>query len=224
MTTALRTVKSVIVGLLVFGVLIFWPAGTFAYWQGWAFILTFSVCTNIIGLYLAKTDPALLERRLKVGPGAETRPAQKAIISLAFAAFAALFVVSALDKRLGWSTVPASVSILGDAFVAFGLMIDLRVFQENSYGASTIESMEGQKVISTGPYALVRHPMYVGVLIMVLGVPLALASYWGLLFLFLNVPILMLRIRDEETMLEQELEGYADYMRHVRYRLIPGVW
>ena len=224
MTTALRTVKSVIVGLLVFGVLIFGPAGTFAYWQGWAFILTFSVCTNIIGLYLAKTDPALLERRLKVGPGAETRPAQKAIISLAFAAFAALFVVSALDKRLGWSTVPASVSILGDAFVAFGLMIDLRVFQENSYGASTIESMEGQKVISTGPYALVRHPMYVGVLIMVLGVPLALASYWGLLFLFLNVPILMLRIRDEETMLEQELEGYADYMRHVRYRLIPGVW
>lgn len=110
MTIALRTLKSAIVGLLVFGILIFGPAGTFAYWQGWAFILTFSVCTNIIGLYLARTDPALLDRRLKVGPAAETRPVQKAIISLAFAAFAALFVVSTLDHRFEWSEVPAWAS------------------------------------------------------------------------------------------------------------------
>jgi protein-S-isoprenylcysteine O-methyltransferase Ste14 len=224
MKIALRTLWSAIAGLLVFGILIFGPAGTFAYWQAWAFILTFSVCTNIIGLYLAQTDPVLLERRLKVGPGAETRPVQKAIISLAFAAFAALFVASALDHRFQWSKVPAWASILGDACVALGLMIDLRVFRENSYGASTIERMEGQRVISTGPYALVRHPMYVGVLIMVFGVPLALGSYWGLVFMFLNVPILILRIRDEELMLDQELEGYVDYKRNVRYRLIPGLW
>ena len=113
-----------------------------------------------------------------------------------------------LDYRFGWSHVPAWVSVLGNILVALGLMIDLLVFRENSYGASTVEKIEGQRVISTGPYALVRHPMYVGVLIMVIGVPLALGSYWGLAFLLLNVPILMLRIRDEETMLRQELDGY----------------
>ena len=224
MTITLRMLSSAIVGLLVFGVLIFGPAGTFMYWRGWAFILVFTICTNIIGLYLARTDPALLERRMKVGPGAETRPAQKAIISLAFLVFAALFVVSALDYRFGWSKVPASVSIAGDILVALGLGIDLRVFRENSYGASTIEIAAGQTVISTGPYALVRHPMYVGVLIMLLGIPLALGSYWGLVFMFVNVPILMLRIRDEEAMLKQELEGYTDYTRRVRYRLLPGLW
>jgi len=108
--------------------------------------------------------------------------------------------------------------------VALGLMIDLRVFRENSYGASTIRKMEGQRVISTGPYALVRHPMYVGALVMVMGVPLALGSYWGLLFMLLNVPVLMLRILDEEKMLGSELEGYTAYARTVRYRLIPGLW
>ena len=194
------------------------------YWRGLAYILVFTICTNIIGLYLARTDPALLERRMKVGPGAETRPAQKAIISLAFLAFAALFVVSALDYRFGWSKVPVSVSILGDILVALGLAIDLRVFRENSYGASTVETAADQTVISTGAYALVRHPMYVGVLIMVLGVPLALGSYWDLVFMFVNVPILMFRIRDEESMLRQELKGYLDYTRHVRYRLLPGLW
>jgi len=224
MKISLRMLRSAIVGLLVFGALIFGPAGTVRYWRGWGFILVFTICTNIIGLYLARTDPALLERRMKVGPGAETRPAQKAIISLAFLAFGALFVVSALDYRFGWSKVPAFVSIVGDLLVALGLGIDLRVFRENSYGASTVETAAGQKVISTGPYALVRHPMYVGVVIMLLGVPLALGSYWSLVFMLLNVPILMLRIRDEEAMLKQELEGYTDYTRHVRYRLLPGLW
>jgi len=224
MGISIRMLKSAIVGLLVFGVLIFGPAGTVGYWRGWAFILVFTICTNIIGLYLARTDPALLERRMKVGPGAETRPAQKAIISMAFLVFAALFVVSALDYRFGWSTVSTSVSIVGDILVALGLGVDLRVFRENSYGASTIETATGQTVISTGPYALVRHPMYVGVLIMLLGIPLALGSYWGLVFMFINVPILMLRIRDEEAMLKQELAGYIDYTRHVRYRLLPGLW
>ena len=202
----------------------FVPAGTLAYWQGWAFIIVFTVSTNIIGVYLALKDPVLLERRIKAGPSAETRPAQKALIAVAFAGAIGLVIVSVLDHRFGWSHVPAWVSVLGNVLVALGLMIDLLVFRENSYGASTIEMMEGQKVISTGPYALVRHPMYVGVLIMVVGVPLALGSYWGLLFMLLNVPILMLRILDEEKMLASDLDGYADYMRTVRYRLVPGLW
>ena len=221
---AIRTLRTAVVGLIVLGIVIFGSAGTLAYWQGWAFIIVFTISTNMIGVYLAIKDPVLLERRLKAGARAETRPVQKVLISLAFVGSFALLIVSVLDYRFGWSQVPAWVSVLGNILVALGLMIDLLVFRENSYGASTVEKIEGQRVISTGPYALVRHPMYVGVLIMVIGVPLALGSYWGLAFLLLNVPILMLRIRDEETMLRQELDGYADYARNVRYRLVPGLW
>jgi len=195
-----------------------------AYWQGWAFIAVFAISTNIIGVYLARNDPVLLERRRKVGPSAETRPAQKIIIALSFAVFIALLVVSALDYRFGWSEVPVWVSLLGNALVALGLMVDLRVFRENSYGGSTIEMTEGQRVITTGPYALVRHPMYVGVLIMALGVPLALGSWWGLILVLATVPLLVLRIFDEERMLRSQLEGYEAYARRVRYRLVPGLW
>jgi len=216
--------RTVIIGLIVLGVLIFVPAGTLAYWQGWAFIAVFAISTNIIGVYLARNDPVLLERRRKVGPSAETRPAQKIIIALSFAVFIALLVVSALDYRFGWSEVPVWVSLLGNALVALGLMVDLRVFRENSYGGSTIEMTEGQRVITTGPYALVRHPMYVGVLIMALGVPLALGSWWGLILVLATVPLLVLRIFDEERMLRSQLEGYEAYTRHVRYRLVPALW
>jgi protein-S-isoprenylcysteine O-methyltransferase Ste14 len=224
MNLALRAAKSAVVGLIVLGVIVFLPAGTLAYWQGWAFIVVFTVSTNLIGLYLARNDPALLERRMKVGPAAETRPLQKAIIAIAFAGAIALVIISALDHRVGWSHAPAWIAVLGNVLVALGLMIDLVVFRANSYGASTIEKMAGQHVITTGPYALVRHPMYVGVLILVIGTPLALGSYWGLLFLLLNVPILVLRILDEERMLASELDGYTTYMHTVRYRLVPGLW
>lgn len=224
MNLALRTFINSIIGVVVLGAVIFGTAGTLSYWQGWAFILTFTIGTTVLGVYLAIKDPVLLERRIKAGPGAETRPAQKVIISLAFVGFAALFVVSVLDYRFGWSNVPASMSIVGDALVTLGLLLNLLVFRENSYGASTVQKMEGQTVISTGPYALVRHPMYVGVLIMLTGVAPALGSYWGLAFLLLNVFVLVLRIQDEEAMLRQELEGYTDYMRKVRYRLVPGLW
>ena len=224
MNLAFRTAKAAVVGLLVLGAIVFVPAGTLAYWQGWAFVVVFTISTNIIGLYLALNDPALLERRIKAGSAAETRPVQKALIAIAFAGAIALVVISALDHRFGWSHAPAWASVLGNILVALGLMIDLVVFRENSYGASTIEKMEGQHVISSGPYALVRHPMYVGVLILVIGAPLALGSYWGLLFLLLNVPILVLRILDEERMLASDLDGYTTYMRTVRYRLVPGLW
>jgi protein-S-isoprenylcysteine O-methyltransferase Ste14 len=218
----LRTLRASVIGLVVLGILVFVPAGTLAYWQGWLFIIVFALSTNVIGVYLARNNPTLLERRMKVGPQAETRPVQKVLIALAFVAFFALPAVSALDHRLGWSDVPSWVSVFGAVLVALGLMVDLLVFRENSFGASTIETMEGQRVISTGPYALVRHPMYVGVLIMVLGVPLALGSYWGLVLMLFNVPFLALRILDEEAMLMREL--HAEYTQRVRYRLVPGVW
>lgn len=224
MRLLMRSLKAMILGLIVLGFLIFAPAGTLAYWQGWAFIVVFTLSTNAIGVYLALTDPALLERRMKAGPTAEARPAQKIIITMAFILLCLVLVASVLDHRLGWSQVPAWLSVLGNALVAFGLMIDLRVFRENSYGASTIEKMEGQTVIATGPYAIVRHPMYLGVLVMVLGMPLALGSWWGFLPAIGTIPILALRILDEETMLHHELDGYDAYARDVRYRLLPGIW
>jgi protein-S-isoprenylcysteine O-methyltransferase Ste14 len=224
MTLALRALRSSVIGLIALCLLVFLPAGTLAYWQGWAFIIVFAAATNAIGLWLAVNDAALLERRLNVGPQAETRAMQKVLIAIAFVVVFALPALSALDHRLGWSQVPGWLSVLGNVLVALGLLIDLAVFRENSFGASTIERMEGQRVIATGPYALVRHPMYVGVLVMLAGVPLALGSYWGLLLVLAAVPILVLRILDEEHMLRRELDGYEAYTRNVRWRLVPGVW
>jgi len=220
----LPTLRTFLIGFIVLGALLFLPAGTLNYWQAWVFILVFAISTNMIGVYLALKDPALLERRKKFGPGQEQSPAQKIIISLAVLSFLGLFVFCALDHRFGWSPVPAIVSVLGDVLVALGLFIDLLVFRENSYGGSTIETVEGQKVISTGPYALMRHPMYVGVLIMVIGVPLALDSWWGLAILLISIPVLMWRILDEEQLLKKDLPGYLEYTQKVHYRLVPYLW
>ncbi len=220
----LRTLLTSIVGLVVICILVFVPAGTFAYWQGWLFIAVFALVTNLIGVYLARNDPALLARRMKFGPHAETRPIQKLLVALAAVTFYALPVVSSLDHRLGWSNVPGWMSIFGAFLVALGLLGDLLVLRQNSFGASTIETMEGQRVISEGPYALVRHPLYVGALVMMLGIPLTLGSYWGLVLVLAFVPLLALRILDEEAMLLRELDGYAEYTQTVRYRLLPGIW
>ena len=150
--------------------------------------------------------------------------AQNIIISIAVLSTLSSLVFCAFDHRLGWSPVPPAISVFGDVMVALGLLVDLVVFRENSYGGSSIQTFEGQKVISTGLYARVRHPMYVGVLIMVAGIPLALGSWWGLLILALTIPGLVVRILDEEHLLEKELTGYQAYEQKVRYRLVPYLW
>lgn len=218
------TLRTFLIGAIVLGVLLFLPAWTFNYWQAWVFIVVFMTSVNVIGLYLSLKDPELLERRKKFGPATEESPAQKIIMSTAILSMLGLFVFCAFDYRFGWSPVPTSVSMIGNVLVALGLFIDLLVFRENSYGGSTIEIVEGQKVISTGPYALMRHPMYVGVLIMLTGIPLALGTWWGLAILLLTVPMLMWRILDEEKLLEKELPGYREYEQKVRYRLAPYLW
>ena len=220
----LPTLRTFLIGFIVLGTLLFLPSWTINYWQAWVFMVVFMVSTNAIGIYLSLKDPELLERRKKFGPGQEQSPAQKIIISLAVLSFLGLFVFCALDYRFGWSPVPAAVSVFGDVLVALGLFINLLVFRENSYGGSTIETVEGQKVISTGPYALMRHPMYVGVLIMVIGVPLALDSWWGLAILLITIPVLMWRILDEEQLLKKDLPGYLEYTQKVHYRLVPYLW
>ena len=221
---SIRTVSTSIIGIIVLGILLFLPAWTLAYWRAWVFIAVFTISTQAIGIYLALKDPALLERRMNVGPKAEQSTIQKIIIFVAFLSLIVLLIFCAFDHRFAWSPVPPAISIIGDVLVALGLFIDLIVFRENSYGGSTVQTFEGQHVISTGLYALVRHPMYVGVVVMIIGIPLALGSWWGLLILALTIPILVVRILDEEKLLRNDLPGYSEYMHKVRYRLMPYLW
>ena len=218
------TLRNALIGIIALGLLLFLPAGTLNYWQGWVFILVFTVAVNAIGVYLSLKDPELLERRKQVGPAAEQSTTQKIIISLGFLSLIAVLVFAGFDHRFGWSQMSSYVSLLGAGLVALGLFINLLVFKENTFGASTIQTFDEQKVISTGPYALVRHPMYVGVLVMVLGVPLALGSWWGLAIFALTLPALIWKILDEEKLLRKDLPGYTEYMQKVRYRLVPHLW
>ncbi len=218
------TLRSFIIGAIALGIVLFVPAWTLNYWRAWVFIAVFLVSVNAIGVYLSLKDPALLERRKKVGPAAEESTTQKIIMSFSILGILGMLVISALDWRFGWSEVPASMSLMGDGVVALGLFINLLVFRENSYGASNVKVEAGQHVISTGPYAVVRHPMYAGVLVMAIGVPVALGSWWGLAVLVLISPGLVWRILDEEKVLRRDLAGYTEYMRKVRRRLVPYLW
>jgi len=216
--------RSSLFGILALAALLFVPAGTLDYWQAWLFMAVFVCTSGATGIYLAIHDPKLLERRMHVGPRAEKEPAQKIIMAFAMIGFVAMLVFPALDHRFGWSPVLASVSLLGDALIALGFLFTFFVLRENSYGASTIQIAEGQTVISTGPYALVRHPMYAAALVMLVGVPLALGSWWGLFVLLVILPVLIWRLLDEERFLRQKLPGYAEYQTKVKYRLAPFVW
>jgi protein-S-isoprenylcysteine O-methyltransferase Ste14 len=224
MKTALRATASAVIGVAVFCVLLFLPAGTFNYWQAWVFIAVFMVCTLAPSVYLLVTNPAALERRMHAGPAAESRTTQKIVITFAFLLLPTVMVLSTLDHRFGWSPVPTAVAVIGAALVAIGLSLSQYVVIENSYAAANITVEESQRVVSTGLYGIVRHPMYVGVLIMMIGIPLALGSYWGLLILIPGVFLLAVRILDEEKMLRQELDGYDEYTTKVHNRLVPYVW
>jgi protein-S-isoprenylcysteine O-methyltransferase Ste14 len=223
MKTVGKGLVSATLGLVAFGLMLFLPAGTFHYWQAWVFLAVFALSTWIPSVYLMRTNPAALERRMR-GPLAETRTLQRILIAVIFICFPAMFVVSALDHRFGWSPVPATVSLAGDVLVAVGLVLDMFVVIQNGYAAVNVVVEDGQRLISSGLYGLVRHPMYTGNVILMLGVPLALGSYWGLLFVIPGLIVLVLRIRDEEDLLAHELSGYREYTQHVRYRLLPYVW
>lgn len=224
MNTVGKGLVSATLGLAAFGLMLFLPAGTFHYWQAWVFLAVFALSTWIPSVYLMRTNPAALERRMRAGPLAETRTLQRIVITVMFISFPATFVVSALDRRFGWSPVPATVSLVGDVLVAIGLGIAMLVVIQNGYAAANVTVEAEQKVVSTGLYGLVRHPMYTGNVILMIGVPLALGSYWGLVFLIPGLIVLVLRIGDEEQLLGQELNGYREYAQQVHYRLVPYVW
>jgi protein-S-isoprenylcysteine O-methyltransferase Ste14 len=209
---------------MVMGLLLFVPAGTIGYWQAWIFLTVFFGTSLLITIYLMKKNPALLERRLRGGPTAEKEDIQKVIMFFASGGFIGVLVVSALDHRFGWSAVPLYLVIAGDILILTGFYIVFLVYKENPFSSATIEVAQGQEVISTGPYALVRHPMYAGGLLYLPGMALALGSFWGLVALAAMVPFLLWRLFDEERFLSRHLPGYTDYLAKVPWRLIPGVF
>jgi protein-S-isoprenylcysteine O-methyltransferase Ste14 len=210
--------------LIILAALLFLPVWTFRYWQAWIFLLVFSACALATSLYVMKNDPKLLERRMRAGPGAEEERSQQIIQSLATAAFIALLLFPPLDHRFGWSTVPWPMVVAGDALVAVGFLIIFFVFRENGFASGVIEVSDGQKVVATGPYALVRHPMYAGALVMLIGVPFALGSRWGSVLVIPIALVIVWRLLDEERFLAQNLSGYSDYRNKVRHRLLPFLW
>ncbi len=216
-------VANVVAGALFLACL-FIPAGTIHYWQAWVFFIVFEVSGQGLGAYFLVYDRKVLERRVEVGPTAEKEPAQKVISLLFLVGFAVMIIFPPLDHRYGWSPVPAYLSVLGDVLVAASLLANIPILKANKYAASTIRVEEGQPVVSTGPYAWVRHPMYSVVLILLVGIPLALGSWLGLLWLAAFFPVLAWRILDEERFLRRNLRGYDEYTQKVRYRLVPHVW
>jgi protein-S-isoprenylcysteine O-methyltransferase Ste14 len=206
------------------GLLLFLAAGTARYPQAWGYLAVFFGASLLITLYLMKKDPALLEHRLSGGPSAEKEKTQKIIMVFASAGFIALLIVPGLDYRFGWSAVPLYTVIAGDILAAVGFYGVFLVYKENPFSSATIEIVEDQKVVSTGPYAVVRHPMYAGALLYLLGTPLALGSYWGFLSLAAMTPFLIWRLFDEERFLSKNLPGYTEYCAKVRWRLMPGVF
>ncbi len=220
----LRALATFIGGSIFLGLLVFLPAGTFAYWQGWVTIVVFAVSLNIFSLYFSVKDPALMQRRLQAGPGAEQSLLEKIVATVAFAGLAAAFVVPALDRRFGWSHMPAALSWIGEALIVLSVVMFTAVFRVNSYASSNITVEQNQSVSSSGPYAVVRHPLYSGSIVMGIGIILGMGSYWGLAILLIMIPALVVRILDEEKMMERNLPGYREYEQKIRYRLVPPIW
>jgi protein-S-isoprenylcysteine O-methyltransferase Ste14 len=224
MKLLIQAVAASLFGLVFFGVFLFGPAGTFDYWQAWVFIAVFTAVSSGPTMYWGVRKPEVLRRRMHAGPIAETRAAQKFATVGTMAMVIAVLVVSALDHRFGWSQVPTPIVVVGDILVAVGLGMAMVVVNQNNYAASTITVEAGQTVVSTGLYGLVRHPMYAFALLVIVGMPLALGSYWGLVTVVPAVAVLAFRTDDEDKMLRQELDGYSEYTEKVHYRLVPGVW
>ena len=207
--------------ILVLSAVFFLPAGTFAYWEAWVYLAILFIPMLFVLIYLLKNDRGLLARRMKMR---EREAEQKLIIKLSYIPFLLAFLLPGFDKRFGWSNVPVGVVVLADILVLLGYGIVFLVFRENRYASRIIEVEQGQTVISSGPYAIVRHPMYLGSLLLYILSPLALGSYWAMIPAILIIPIIVARIRNEESVLARDLNGYQEYMQKTRYRLIPGIW
>jgi protein-S-isoprenylcysteine O-methyltransferase Ste14 len=207
--------------VVVFMLFFFLPAGTWNYWQAWVYIGVILIPMLFVLVYLLRNDPELLERRMRMR---ERRSEQRLIIKVSMIFFVLAYILPGFDIRFGWSNVPLWVCIAADMLVLLGYGIVFRVFQVNSYASRVIEVNSGQKVIDTDIYAIVRHPMYFGAILMYVASPLALGSYWAVIPGAMIVPVLVARILDEEIALEKDLPGYVEYKQKTKYRLIPFIW
>jgi protein-S-isoprenylcysteine O-methyltransferase Ste14 len=223
MNPKLKPWLSLVVSFALIGPALFLTAGTIQYWQAWVYLGVGAVSSILLTRHIVD-DPILRENRTKAGPAAEQRLMQKIIVSLIGFPCVATFVVPGFDHRFGWSSVPLWLSIAGDLLVVLSMWMVYRVFKENSFGSATVEIGKDQRVISTGPYAIVRNPMYSSAAIYFIGLSFALGSYWGLIPAILTVFGFVWRLFDEEKFLAQNLSGYIEYCAKVRWHLIPGVF
>ncbi|MGY3450964.1 methyltransferase family protein [Bradyrhizobium sp. USDA 4353] len=219
-----KAVASLIILMLVMGGLIFGAAGSFHYWQAWVFLITYFAASVGVLIDLLRRDRPLLERRMRGGPFAEREPVQRLIMTIVSLSFVGLLLLPALDHRFRWSQMGAPTVVGGDVLVVLGFLGIWRVFRENSFAAATVEVARDQTVISTGPYAVVRHPMYAAALLLLAGIPIALGSWWSLLLTLAVSPVLVWRLLHEERVLAQQLSGYPAYQARVRWRLVPLIW
>jgi protein-S-isoprenylcysteine O-methyltransferase Ste14 len=217
-----RAIAHIVSFQAVMALMLFLPAWTVRYWEAWVYWILFSACALLVTLDLLKRDPGLVESRLKVGPQAEREKSQKIIQAFASIFFCGLILVPGIERRFHLSIIPLPLVLVADAFVLTGYLIIFLVLRENSYASSTIEVRPGQRVIATGPYRIVRHPMYAGAALMILATPLALASLWALTCAVLLCGVIVARLVVEY--LAKNLPRYEEYCRKVRYRLIPCVW
>ena len=210
--------------LLMLGLMIHVPAWTLYFWQGWLYLVIFGVCALVLTLYFLKHDPALIASRLKAGPAAERETSQKWIQAIAGVVVCLMFVVPGIERHFTGLPLPVWLVILAEILVVVGFWIMFLAFRENGHASSIIEVKSGQNVISTGPYARVRHPMYSGAVVLFLATPLALGSLWALPFAVALSVVIAIRLLDEERYLKANLAGYDAYSRKVKSHLIPGIW
>lgn len=210
-----------IAGFILIGALLFLPAWTFSYFGAWLFLALLFIPMLIVGIVLFFRSPSLLEKRLQ---GREKEKAQKGVVALSGLMFPVGFVLSALDFRFSWSRVPLWLTVVASVLFLIGYGMYAEVMRENAYLSRTVEVSDGQKVISTGFYGIVRHPMYLATLLMFLPMPLILGSFWGLIPFALYPAVIVIRIINEEKLLTAELDGYKEYKERVKYRIIPFIW
>jgi protein-S-isoprenylcysteine O-methyltransferase Ste14 len=218
-------IKTVIIrfglSLVFLFAMFFIPAGTLSYWHAWLYLIVLFTPLCFVVVYLLKNEPDLLVRRMNFK---EPEKEQQLIIKLSYLPFLLAYFLPGLDFRFGWSNVPVWLVILSAVLVLAGYLFVVNVFRENRYASRVVEVEKDQSVISTGPYALVRHPMYLGVAVMYLFSPLALGSYWAVIPALFTIPVLVFRLLNEEKVLARDLKGYPEYQAKVKYHLFPGIW
>lgn len=210
-----------LLGVVLLGALIFLPAGTFNYFGGLLFVCVLFIPVLIMGVVLFIKAPDLLEKRLK---NKEEQKEQKSVVALSGLVFVGGFILSGLDFRFGWSNMPRAIMIIAAVLFVFGYALFGEVMRENAYLSRVIEVQEGQKVIDTGLYGVVRHPMYMSTVLMFLAMPLVLGSWFGFVLFLIHPFLLAFRIKNEEKVLIEGLEGYSEYKQKVKYRMIPFIW